>query len=61
MQVNSVTLSMKELQDALLDYCEAHSVTPAIVIIASYNKQIVVELAPNGLITCDEFKHRVQE
>ena len=58
MQVHTVTLSLKELQTALLEHCKAQGLTPAVVVIASYDKHITVELCDNGLITSDEFQHR---
>jgi hypothetical protein len=58
MRVNSVTLNLKELQAALLEYCKSQGATPTVVVIASHEKQIIVELGDNGLITCDEFQHR---
>ena len=59
MKYHTVTISTKELQDALREYCVSVGVIPApdIVIIQSYQKEIVVDLAPDGVISSDEFQH----
>ena len=57
MQIQKATISTRELQQALRDYCAANGGIPATVIIQSYEKQIVVDLAPGGMITVDEFHH----
>ena len=57
MRIQTATISTRELQQALRDYCAANGGIPGIVIIQSYEKQIVVDLAPGGMITVDEFHH----
>ena len=57
MQIQTATISTKELQDALRDYCAANGGIPDVVIIQSYQKEIVVDLAPDGVISSDEFHH----
>ena len=57
MRIQTATISTRELQQALRDYCAANGGIPGIVVIQSYEKQIVVELAPGGMITVDEFHH----
>ena len=57
MQIQTATISTKELQDALRDYCAANGGIPDVVIIQSYQKEIVVDLAPDGVISSDEFQH----
>ena len=59
MRIQTSIISTKELQQALRDYCAANGGIPATVIIQSYEKQIVVDLAPGGMITVDEFHHAV--
>ena len=57
MRIQTATISTRELQQALRDYCAANGGIPNVVIIQSYEKQIVVDLAPGGMITVDEFHH----
>ena len=57
MQIQTATISTKELQQALRDYCAANGGIPDVVIIQSYQKEIVVDLAPDGVISSDEFQH----
>ena len=57
MRIQTATISTRELQQALRDYCAAKGGIPSIVVIQSYEKQIVVDLAPGGMITVDEFHH----
>ena len=57
MILHTVTISTKELQQALRDYCAANGGVPGTVIIESYNCEISVELEPGGMITSDEFHH----
>jgi len=57
MRIQTATISTRELQQALRDYCAANGGIPGIVVIQSYEKQIVVDLAPGGTITSDEFHH----
>ena len=57
MRIQKATISTRELQQALRDYCAANGGIPATVIIQSYEKQIVVDLAPGGMISSDEFQH----
>jgi len=57
MRIQTATISTRELQQALRDYCAANGGIPGIVIIQSYEKQIRVELAPGGMITAHEFHH----
>ena len=57
MRIQKATISTRELQQALRDYCAANGGIPATVIIQSYEKQIVVDLAPGGMITTDDFYH----
>lgn len=57
MKIQTATISTRELQQALRDYCAANGGIPGTVIIQSYEKQIVVDLAPGGMITVDEFHH----
>ena len=59
MRIQKATISTRELQQALRDYCAANGGIPATVIIQSYEKQIVVDIAPGGMITVDEFHHAV--
>lgn len=58
MKIQSVQLSLAELQDALRDYCLQQGLEPIVVTIASYEKTITVELVPNGFVVADEFRHR---
>ena len=58
MNIETIVLSTKELQDALAIFCsEEYDEPPKRVIIQSYEKQIVVDLAPGGMISSDEFQH----
>jgi len=57
MKIQTATISTRELQQALRDYCAANGGIPGIVIIQSYEKQIVVDLAPGGMVTTDGFHH----
>ena len=57
MRIQTATISTRELQQALRDYCAANGGIPGIVVVESYEKQIVVDLAPGGMITADEFHH----
>jgi hypothetical protein len=57
MHIHTAVISTKELQDALRDYCAAKGGSPDYVIIQSYQKQIVVDLEPDGVISSDEFQH----
>jgi hypothetical protein len=57
MRIQTATISTRELQQALREYCAANGGIPSIVTIQSYEKQIVVDLAPGGMITVDEFHH----
>ena len=59
MKIQTAFITTKELQQALRDYCAANGGIPTLVIIQSYEKQIVVDLAPGGMITVDEFHHAV--
>lgn len=59
MRIQQATISTRELQQALRDYCAANGGIPDTVIIQSYEKQIVVDLRPGGMITTDEFHHAV--
>ena len=57
MKIHTATISTKELQQALRDYCAANGGIPDVVIIQSYQKEIVVDLEPDGVISSDEFQH----
>ena len=57
MRIQTAVISTKELQQALRDYCAANGGIPDVVIIQSYQKEIVVDLAPDGVISSDEFQH----
>ena len=57
MRIQTAVISTKELQDALRDYCAANGGIPDVVIIQSYQKEIVVDLEPDGVISSDEFQH----
>jgi translation initiation factor 1 (eIF-1/SUI1) len=57
MKIQTATISTKELQQALRNYCAANGGVPDRVIIQSYEKQIVVDLLPGGMITADDFYH----
>ena len=57
MKIQTATISTRELQQALRDYCAANGGVPDRVIIESHNSEIVVDLAPGGMITSDEFHH----
>ena len=59
MRIQTATISTKELQQALRDYCAANGGVPDRVIIESYESKISVELAPGGQIDADEFYHAV--
>lgn len=58
MKIQTVELTLGELQEALREYCLQRGHNPNCVIIGSYEKSIEVELEPNGLVTADEFRHR---
>ena len=57
MRIQTATISTRELQQALRDYCAANGGIPGTVIIQSYERKIVVDLAPGGMITTDDFYH----
>tara|TARA_R110000868_G_scaffold99767_1_gene274481 strand:- start:551 stop:739 length:189 start_codon:yes stop_codon:yes gene_type:complete len=57
MKIQTATISTKELQQALRDYCAANGGVPDTVIIQSYERKIVVDLSPSGMITADDFYH----
>jgi hypothetical protein len=59
MRIQTATISTKELQQALRDYCAANGGVPDRVVIESYESKISVELAPYGVISSDEFYHAV--
>jgi hypothetical protein len=46
MQIQTAFITTRELQQALRDYCAANGGIPGIVVIQSYEKQIVVDLRP---------------
>ena len=56
MKIQTATISTRELQQALRDYCAANGGIPDVVIIQSYQKEIVVDLEPDGVISSDEFQ-----
>jgi len=58
MKIQTVALTLSELQEALREYCLQRGYNPSCVIIGSYDKTITVELEPNGLVTADGFAHR---
>jgi hypothetical protein len=58
MKIQTVELTLGELQEALREYCLQRGYNPSCVSVVSYAKSIVVELEPNGLVIADEFKHR---
>jgi hypothetical protein len=58
MKTHTIEISLVELQAALREYCLQHGYNPSYVSIVSHAKTIMVELAPNGLVTADEFTHR---
>jgi hypothetical protein len=58
MKIQTVALTLNELQEALREYCLQRGYNPSCVIISSYEKTIMVELEPNGLVTADGFSHR---
>lgn len=57
MKIQTAVISTKELQDALRIYCSDKAGIPDTVIIESYEKQIVVSLDPEGMVSADEFTH----
>jgi len=57
MRIYTAVITTKELQQALRDYCAANGGIPDVVIIQSYQKEIVVDLEPDGVISSDEFYH----
>ena len=57
MRIQTATISTRELQQALRDYCAANGGVPDTIIIQSYERKIVVDLAPSGMITADDFYH----
>ena len=58
MKIQTIEITLAELQAALREYCLQHGHNPNCVSIVSYEKTILVELEPNGLVTADEFSHR---
>jgi len=58
MKIQTVELTLGELQEALREYCLQRGYDPNCVSIISHEKSIVVELVPNGLVVADEFRHR---
>ena len=58
MKIQTVELTLSELQEALREYCLQRGYNPSCVSILSYDKTITVELEPNGLVTADGFAHR---
>lgn len=61
MKIQHVTISLSELQEALLDFCEKSGFPqPQCVTINSHNKNITVELSPGGIVDADEFRHRAE-
>ena len=58
MKIQTVELTLSELQEALREYCLQRGYNPSCVTVVSYAKSIVIELEPNGLVVADEFKHR---
>jgi hypothetical protein len=58
MKIQTVELTLGELQEALREYCLQRGYNPSCVSILSYDKTIMVELEPNGLVTADGFAHR---
>jgi hypothetical protein len=60
MKIEALTLSLNELQQALLDYCAKHAASqPEIVFVESHDKvRITIELRPGGLVEAGQFHHR---
>jgi len=58
MKTRTIEITLAELQAALREYCLQHGHNPSQVTIVSYEKTIMVELEPNGLVIADEFTHR---
>lgn len=58
MKIQTVELTLGELQEALREYCLQRGYNPNCVSIVSHEKSIVVEMEPNGLVVADEFRHR---
>ena len=58
MKIQTIELTLNELQEALREYCLQRGYNPSCVSIVSHAKSITVELEPNGLVAADEFKHR---
>ena len=60
MKVAHVTLSLQELQEALVDFCAKKGLSqPDLISIQSYDKvRITVDPAPGGFVEADAFRHR---
>lgn len=58
MKIQTIEITLAELQTALREYCLQYGHNPSSVNIVSHEKTITVELEPNGLVTADEFAHR---
>ena len=58
MKIQTIEITLAELQEALREYCLQRGYNPNCVSIVSYAKSIEVELEPNGLVAADEFRHR---
>ena len=57
MRIQTAVISTQELQDALRLYFSDKAGIPDTVIIESYEKQIVLSLDPEGMVSADEFTH----
>ena len=59
MRTLEVELSLADLQEALLDYCLKKGVPqPDCVTVNSHGPKMAIDLRPNGLVDCQEFRHR---
>jgi hypothetical protein len=58
MKIQTIEITLAELQEALREYCLQRGHDPSCVVIVSYAKTISVELESQGLVLADEFAHR---
>lgn len=60
MKTISVSMTLKELQQAVAEYCEKHCTSqPEVVNVESYGKVVIcMGLQPGATIEAVEFRHR---
>lgn len=60
MRTRTLVITLDELQQALRDFAEKHAISqPETVEVESHGTvRMSIELAPGGLVECEQFRHR---